>query len=71
MKMLTHVLLGHLHDKSKFDPKYAKLALNRKKLFSAVKKGKHALDQNVVAKQFKIDRDHDENDLFTPRFPKK
>lgn len=60
-----------LHDKSKFDPKYAKLALNRKKLFNAVKKGKYALDQNTAAKQFKLDRGHDDSDLFTPRFPKK
>lgn len=59
-----------LHDKSKFDSKYAKLTLNRKKLFSAVKRGKYSLDQNIVSKQSKLDRGHDENDLFTPRFPK-
>ena len=59
-----------LHDKSKFDPKYAKLALNRKKFFNAVKKGKYALDQNATAKQFKLDRGHGD-DLFEPRFPKK
>ena len=59
-----------LHDKSKFDPKYAKLALNRKKLFNAVKKGKYAIDQNIATKQFKIDSGHGD-DLFEPRFPKK
>ena len=59
-----------LHDKSKFDPKYAKLTLNRKKLFNAVKKGKYAIDQNIATKQFKVDNGHGD-DLFEPRFPKK